>query len=111
MARKTRLHLYMALAYSTAIPAAAFAAPAPGPDEQSSSQQSQAGNTQQSDLVARGKYLVIAGDCVGCHSRAGKPAFSGGDYMDTPFGGIAPPNIIVPRHNGDTRSPLRPNVR
>jgi len=90
----------MALAYSTAIPAAAFAAPAPGPDEQSSSQQSQAGNTQQSDLVARGKYLVIAGDCVGCHSRAGKPAFSGGDYMDTPFGGIAPPNITADKQYG-----------
>src|SRR5262245_1008905 len=24
---------------------------------------------------------------------------------------VAPPNIMLPRHSGDTRSPLRPNVR
>src|ERR1700719_2882700 len=23
---------------------------------------------------------------------------------------VAPPNIMLPRHNGETRSPLRPNV-
>jgi mono/diheme cytochrome c family protein len=70
----------MLLACSASIPAAA----APQPS-------TQAGQT--SPIVARGKYLTIAGDCLGCHSRAGQPAFAGGDYIVTPFGSIAPPNI------------------
>jgi mono/diheme cytochrome c family protein len=108
----------MALACSSAIPATTSAAPAPDNGQQDQAAQSQqeqnkpeqdqpsggaqTGTTtaQSSDLVSRGKYLVTAGDCVGCHSRAGKPAFSGGDYMDTPFGGLAPPNITADKQYG-----------
>ncbi len=44
-------------------------------------------------LIARGKYLADAGDCVACHTASGGKPFAGGDIMNTPFGGIYPPNI------------------
>jgi len=44
-------------------------------------------------LVARGKYLATAADCVACHTAAeGKP-FAGGVSLQTPFGTIVTPNI------------------
>ena len=35
------------------------------------------------DTVARGQYLARAGDCMACHSAAGKPAYSGGLAIDS----------------------------
>jgi mono/diheme cytochrome c family protein len=40
-----------------------------------------------------GKYLVDAGNCISCHTRAGAAAFSGGVPFETPFGRIYSTNI------------------
>lgn len=44
-------------------------------------------------LVAKGKYLTDIGGCASCHTGEGAVAFSGGLYMDTPYGPISTPNI------------------
>ena len=44
-------------------------------------------------LIARGKYLVTASDCEPCHTGPGHAPFTGGLVMNTPFGGLATPNI------------------
>lgn len=44
-------------------------------------------------LIARGKYLVTAADCAPCHTGPGHAPFTGGLIMNTPFGGLATPNI------------------
>jgi mono/diheme cytochrome c family protein len=44
-------------------------------------------------VLEHGRYLARAGDCVSCHSVAGKPAFGGGLPMKTPFGTIVSTNI------------------
>jgi mono/diheme cytochrome c family protein len=45
------------------------------------------------DPVARGKYLVDAGDCVACHTAAGGRPFAGARGIRTPFGIIYSANI------------------
>ena len=40
------------------------------------------------ELVARGKALVIAGDCTSCHTGDPAKPFAGGKRIDTPFGAI-----------------------
>jgi mono/diheme cytochrome c family protein len=47
----------------------------------------------QAALVTRGEYLAVAGDCQECHSVPGKPAYSGGQYMNSPVGAVFTPNI------------------
>lgn len=49
------------------------------------------------DLVARGQYLARAGDCMACHSAAGKPAYSGGLAIDSGHGIIYSTNIKIGR--------------
>ena len=44
-------------------------------------------------LIARGKYLVTAADCAPCHTGPNHAPFTGGLVMNTPFGGLATPNI------------------
>ena len=44
-------------------------------------------------LVARGRYLVRAGSCVGCHTEQGGEAYAGGRAIETPFGIVHGPNI------------------
>jgi mono/diheme cytochrome c family protein len=43
--------------------------------------------------VARGRYLVAAGDCMSCHLRPGGEPFAGGLGLNTPFGVIYTSNI------------------
>ena len=38
------------------------------------------------ELVQKGKYIATLGDCTACHTVPGKPLFSGGVAIDTPFG-------------------------
>jgi mono/diheme cytochrome c family protein len=67
----------LALALACALPgvaSAADAAPAP-------------------ELIARGKYLAVAGDCAACHTQSGKAAYSGGLAIDSPLGKIFATNI------------------
>jgi mono/diheme cytochrome c family protein len=49
--------------------------------------------TDPAALIARGKYLVDAADCMPCHSGPNHAPFSGGLVLNTPFGGLASPNI------------------
>jgi mono/diheme cytochrome c family protein len=49
--------------------------------------------TDTAALIARGKYLVDAADCMPCHSGPNHAPFSGGLVLNTPFGGLASPNI------------------
>jgi mono/diheme cytochrome c family protein len=50
-------------------------------------------------LLARGRYLARAGDCVSCHTAPGGAPFAGGLRMNTPFGTIVSSNI-TPDPNG-----------
>jgi mono/diheme cytochrome c family protein len=43
--------------------------------------------------LARGQYLVAAGDCMSCHLRPGGEPFAGGLGLKTPFGVIYTSNI------------------
>ncbi|MBV9991072.1 MAG: c-type cytochrome [Alphaproteobacteria bacterium] len=45
------------------------------------------------DLVARGKYLTILGDCAACHTRKDGPELAGGVPLDSGFGTIYSRNI------------------
>ena len=42
----------------------------------------------QSDMIKRGEYLAIAGDCGACHTDEGKAPFSGGHAIVSPLGTI-----------------------
>ena len=46
-----------------------------------------------SEQVRRGRDLAIVGDCVACHTPQGRPAFSGGRGVNTPFGTIYSANL------------------
>lgn len=52
------------------------------------------------ELVRRGRYIAIAGDCVSCHTRAGGQPFAGGLSFHTPFGVVYSPNITPDRKTG-----------
>ena len=49
--------------------------------------------TDPAALIARGKYLATAADCMPCHTGPNHAPFSGGLVMNTPFGGLPTPNI------------------
>jgi fructose 5-dehydrogenase cytochrome subunit len=53
------------------------------------------------EVVERGRYLAIAGDCTGCHTRpdGGKP-FAGGYAISSPLGAIYSTNITPSRIAG-----------
>ncbi|MDQ7997711.1 MAG: cytochrome c [Luteibacter sp.] len=53
-----------------------------------------------SDLVERGRYLTLAGDCASCHTTRGGAPFSGGRVIGTPFGAIPAPNLTPDRDTG-----------
>jgi mono/diheme cytochrome c family protein len=52
------------------------------------------------ELVERGRYLAILGDCSACHTVSGQPAFAGGVTIDTPFGKLQGANITPDRETG-----------
>ncbi len=56
--------------------------------------------TDPTALIARGKYLTAAADCLPCHTGPGHAPFSGGLVMATPFGGLATPNITADKDTG-----------
>jgi mono/diheme cytochrome c family protein len=51
-------------------------------------------------LVARGRYLAKAADCMPCHTSTSGKSFAGGLKMNTPFGAIYSPNITPDRDTG-----------
>lgn len=48
----------------------------------------------------RGRYLTLAGNCMGCHTARGGQQFSGGRAIPTPFGNIYAPNITPDTKTG-----------
>jgi len=50
--------------------------------------------------IERGKALVIAGDCVACHTAKGGQPFAGGLALQTPFGAITTANITPDSASG-----------
>ncbi|MEP6838042.1 MAG: cytochrome c [Bradyrhizobium sp.] len=52
------------------------------------------------EAIARGKALIEAGDCAGCHTVDAAKPFAGGKRIDTPFGGIYSPNLTPDRDTG-----------
>ncbi len=50
--------------------------------------------------ITRGRALVIAGDCVACHTAPGGQPFAGGLALQTPFGQIMAPNITPDNTTG-----------
>ena len=53
-----------------------------------------------SDQVRRGRELAIVGDCVACHTPTGRPVFSGGRAVNTPFGAIYSANLTSDPQTG-----------
>lgn len=51
-------------------------------------------------LIAKGRYLATAGDCVACHTARGGQAFAGGRMLPTPFGSIPAPNLTPDNETG-----------
>lgn len=51
-------------------------------------------------LVAKGKYLAQAGDCIACHTAAGGAPFAGGLPLASPIGAIYSTNITPDRDSG-----------
>ncbi len=52
------------------------------------------------DLIRRGRYLAIAGDCASCHTKRDGRPFQGGLGLQTPFGIIYSANLTSDRENG-----------
>src|SRR5580765_1451620 len=52
------------------------------------------------EAIVHGKALTIAGDCASCHTADPAKPFAGGKRIDTPFGGIYPPNRTPDRDTG-----------
>lgn len=52
------------------------------------------------EQIRRGRELVIAGDCLSCHTRPGGAPLAGGLGMRTPFGVIYTPNLTSDRETG-----------
>ncbi len=50
--------------------------------------------------IERGRELTTAGDCIACHTLPGAAPYSGGVILQTPFGGIAAPNLTPDNDTG-----------
>lgn len=60
----------------------------------------QAHSVDQRELIKRGEYLAIAGDCGACHTEEGKAPFSGGHAIISPLGTIFSTNITPSKQAG-----------
>jgi mono/diheme cytochrome c family protein len=52
------------------------------------------------ELLARGRYLAQAGDCMACHTTRGGKPYAGGVGIETPFGTVFAPNITPDTETG-----------
>ncbi len=59
-----------------------------------------ASTTPSDSLIARGAYLARAGNCAGCHTARGGPAYAGGRGIDTPFGTVFSSNLTPDEKTG-----------
>lgn len=51
-------------------------------------------------IIAEGRYLATAGDCISCHTVQGGRPYAGGRAVPTPFGNIPAPNITPDADTG-----------
>jgi mono/diheme cytochrome c family protein len=52
------------------------------------------------EVVARGAYLVRAGNCMTCHTERGGVPFAGGRAIETPFGTVIASNLTPDKATG-----------
>ncbi|MEN0105885.1 MAG: cytochrome c [Pseudomonas sp.] len=52
------------------------------------------------NLVEKGRYLAVVGDCTACHTVPGKQPFAGGVAIETPFGKLVGANITPDAETG-----------
>ncbi len=52
------------------------------------------------ELVARGAYLALAGNCAGCHTARGGTPYAGGRGIATPFGTVYAGNLTPDAETG-----------
>ena len=57
-------------------------------------------SSESDELVRRGEYLAIAGDCAACHTAPGGKPFAGGLAVPTPIGEIIATNITPSKTHG-----------
>lgn len=53
-----------------------------------------------SDLIERGQYVAVLGDCVACHTTPGGKLMAGGLELKTPMGTLYSTNITADRQSG-----------
>ena len=51
-------------------------------------------------LIARGAYLALAGNCMGCHTARGGLSYAGGLGIATPFGTVFTSNLTPDTNTG-----------
>ncbi len=51
-------------------------------------------------VVARGAYLALAGNCMGCHTVPGGERYAGGRGIATPFGTVFTSNLTPDKNTG-----------
>ncbi|RZL65702.1 MAG: cytochrome c [Variovorax sp.] len=51
-------------------------------------------------LVERGRYLALAGNCATCHTTRGGAPYAGGVVIDTPFGAVVAGNLTPDKTHG-----------
>lgn len=81
------------LAFTLALAAGALAAAADITPKDNGAPTVAAAQTPNADLVARGRYLAVVGDCAGCHTRPGGAPYAGGLGLGSSFGTIYTANI------------------
>jgi cytochrome c5 len=60
----------------------------------------QYGTGPRAQLLKRGLYLTVLGDCISCHTQPGEAPFAGGYPIKTPFGTVYSPNITPDKNTG-----------
>jgi mono/diheme cytochrome c family protein len=57
-------------------------------------------DSQNFDLIERGRYLAVLSDCGACHTKSGGKPFAGGLALQTPFGTLVASNITPDQETG-----------
>jgi mono/diheme cytochrome c family protein len=59
-----------------------------------------AADADDAQLIKRGQYLAVAGDCVACHTAPKGKQFAGGLALSTPLGNVISTNITPSKTHG-----------
>lgn len=89
----TRLPQALLLAIGLATSTAALADNTPSTATSMPSATALAAQLSDPAIIAKGKYMAQAGDCVSCHTASNGKPFAGGRAITTPFGTLFTPNI------------------